>query len=428
MTRLLGLVLAALAIALAACGGSGSKPPPPKPKKTPPASGAVTRAEKPLRGLAIGITEANPNFIFPPGGSHQAPPEFARWAREVDAMRPGFYRLLLDWPSLEPEPGKTNFDAPNQGCLRGTPPCGPYNGLRDQLAALAAQQKRGGWQALVVIVGTPDWAARRASGCERDGTTARSRPPRSDQLGAYEAFVGKVLALARDEGADLRYWSPWNEPNHPYALSPQRTRCSASAPTVAPKRYAEIAQSLQRALDAAPGDQEMVLGELAGLPKSRPYTTGISEFIEALPKQLVCSVTVWTQHGYVGGVNPVDDVERGLAEHGCRVPQAIWMTETGVGAAGLGRKRSATEKKQRGTCEALHRRLLQWYRDKRVTAAFQYTVREDDVFPVGLVTTDLKDAYPSLDEWKAWGQAKRPRPEDPPPPESCGAPASPEAH
>jgi hypothetical protein len=422
MTRWFGpTVAAALAVALVACGGSDHKPP-----KKPLASRAVTKAEKPLRGLAIGLTEPNPNFLFPPE-EHQVPAPFARWQGEVNAMRPGFYRLVLDWPSLEPQPGKPNFEAPNAGCLRANPPCAAYAGLRDQLAALAAQQKRGGWQALVVVAGTPDWAARRASGCEREGTTPRSRAPRADALDAYADFVGKVLDVAHKEGAELRYWSPWNEPNHPYALSPQRSRCSADAPTVAPKRYVEIANALQRKLDEAPGDQEMVLGELAGLPKSRPYTTGISEFIEALPKQLVCSVTVWTQHGYVGGINPVDDVERGLAKQGCRQTHAIWMTETGVGAAGLGRKRSASEKKQRGTCEQLHRRLLQWYRDKRVTAAFQYTLREDDAFPVGLVTTDLKASYPSLDEWKAWGQAKRPRPDDPPPPLSCGRPATPDA-
>jgi hypothetical protein len=136
---------------------------------------------------------------------------------------------------------------------------------------------------------------------------------------------------------------------------------------------------------------------------------------------------VWTQHGYIGGVNPVDDVESGLSKFDCPQKHAIWMTETGVGAAGLGRKRSASEKRQRGTCEALHRRLVHWYEDKRVTAAFQYTFREDDVFPVGLVTTDLKDSYPSLGEWQAWGQAKRPKPDDPPPDLSCGQPAAPGA-
>ena len=38
-----------------------------------------------------------------------------------------------------------------------------------------------------------------------------------------------------------------------------------------------------------------------------------------------------------------------------------------------------------------------------MTAAFQYTLREDDRFPTGLVTTDLTEAYPALEEWQAWG-------------------------
>jgi hypothetical protein len=423
VSRALAVATAALGLALAACGGGSDKPPP---TKTPAASGAVQRAEKPLKGLAVGITEPNANFVWPPG-SKQVPPEFERWQKELDAIRPGFYRVLLDWPSLEPQPGKPNFEIPQTGCLRVIPPCASFKGLREQLEALAAQQKRGGWQALMVIAGTPDWAARPASGCERPKTMPRSRAPRKDQLAAYERFIGEVLALGDDVGADLRYWSPWNEPNHPYSISPQRVRCSADAKAVAPARYAELAGAMREALDKAPGDQEMVLGELAGLPKSRPFTSGIREFIGALPKDLVCSATVWTQHGYIGGVNPVDDVEKGVAKFSCPQTHAIWMTETGVGAAGLGRKRSASERKQRGTCEALHRRLVHWYEDPGVTAAFQYTFREDDVFPVGLVTTDLTAAYPSLDEWKAWGQAKRPRPDAPPPPESCGPAAPPGA-
>ena len=37
-----------------------------------------------------------------------------------------------------------------------------------------------------------------------------------------------------------------------------------------------------------------------------------------------------------------------------------------------------------------------------MTAAFQYTFREDDLFPTGLVTTDLSGAFPALGEWIAW--------------------------
>ena len=55
------------------------------------------------------------------------------------------------------------------------------------------------------------------------------------------------------------------------------------------------------------------------------------------------------------------------------------------------------------------------FRDPRITAAVQYTLREDDVFPTGLVTTDLTRAYPALKEWQQWGLRARERPEDAPP-------------
>ena len=112
--------------------------------------------------------------------------------------------------------------------MRAIQPCGAYLSLRDQLGALAARQKEGGWVALVVLHGTPEWAARPAGGCERDETMPRSRPARD--MADYGRFVGAVLAEARAKsGAELRYWSPWNEPNHPYFISPQRQQCDRAA-------------------------------------------------------------------------------------------------------------------------------------------------------------------------------------------------------
>ena len=61
---------------------------------------------------------------------------------------------------------------------------------------------------------------------------------------------------------------------------------------------------------------------------------------------------------------------------------------------------------------------MQWYDDPRVTIAFQYTVREDDKFPTGLVSTDLTTDRPALKEWTAWGGRRAPT--DPPPPSTCG--------
>jgi hypothetical protein len=91
------------------------------------------------------------------------------------------------------------------------------------------------------------------------------------------------------------------------------------------------------------------------------------------------------------------------------------MTETGVGSPHAGQAAESNPKDERRWCRQLHRRLNQWYKDPRVTAAFQYTFREDSIFRTGLVTTSLDRAFPALREWQAWGGTKRPDPTDPPP-------------
>jgi hypothetical protein len=407
-------------VALTACGGKNDDAGRKRAEKRAEKRAPAVSAERAGRGLSVGITEPNANFVYRPG-SKEVPEPFAHWAAELDKMRPSFYRLVVDWPALQPQEGQPpNFEVPDRGCMRDQPPCAPYAGLREQLRALATQQKRSGWQAFVVVTGTPDWAARGPRGCERDETQPRSRPPKPEAMDAYRKLIADVLALAKDEGVELRYWSPWNEPNHPYFLSPQRASCDRSSKSLAVTPYVELARAMKQALDEAPGDQLMALGDLAGLPKRRPKVTALGEFIRDLPKDLVCATHIWSQHGYIGGPNPLPSVKRALASFDCGTPHVIWMTETGVGAAGLGRERS-TGNVKRGACEKLHHALLRWYEDPQVTAAFQYTLREDNLFPVGLVKTDLSEAFPALQEWQAWGAAKRPRAQDPPPPDSCGS-------
>ena len=114
---------------------------------------------------------------------------------------------MLDWPSLEPENGKPVFDAVNGGCLRDKQPCAAYGGLRDQLQALAARQREGGWETLVVMSGTPEWAARPAGGCERDEHARRARARRATWP-TYTRFVERVLAEAREQGAELKLLEP----------------------------------------------------------------------------------------------------------------------------------------------------------------------------------------------------------------------------
>ena len=97
-----------------------------------------------------------------------------------------------------------------------------------------------------MITGTPEWAARPPSGCERRRIGPTNRMPRTDALPAYEKLVRDILKAAREEGATLRYWAPWNEPNHPYSSSPQRAApCGAAQPSIS-------AAALRRGRQRAP--------------------------------------------------------------------------------------------------------------------------------------------------------------------------------
>jgi hypothetical protein len=369
--------------------------------------------------LAVGITEPNPAFVWAP--RHAVPAPFDRWRDALTKLHPAYYRLVVDWSAAQPSRDATpTFAQYNGGCLRDEPPCAPYGGVREQLRALASRQRSGdGWEALVVLTGTPEWAATAPGGCERSNALPRARPPRPDALGAYRAFVAALLREAAADGARLRYWSPWNEPNQIGSLSPQRPSCDGRAPSVSVAPYARLARALHRALDAAPGDQQLVLGELAGLDKRRPLTTAVDEFVRQLPRDVACSAQLFSQHGYVGGPDLTGEALAALDAKGCPQRHAAWVTESGVGAPHAGEQRPTGAAAQARECRALHRRLERWYRDPRVTAAFQYTLREDDIFPTGLVTTDLARAYPELREWQAWGMQARPTPQAPPPADAC---------
>ncbi len=401
LRRRAAAALAAAAFLLSACGGD--KPAPPKAATPTPTPSATPRPSTQVvesgGELAVGITEPNPAFIDPGRG---APPEFVRWREKLQKMRPSYYRLVVDWPSVV-----NGFAQPQGGCMRAIPPCAGWSGLQDQLAAIASAQRThpGRFQVMLVVSGTPDPLARPGRGCERAGVQRRSRPPTKAGLGAYGVLIDRIQDAADAAGAKIRYWSPWNEPNHPFFISPQRASCSASAESLAVKPYVDFTRVMKRRLRKG---QELVLGETAGLLQRKSSYTHIQEFIRELPRDVVCSAQVYGQHGYVGGPDPVDEVDRALARHDCPRKHEIWMTETGAGAPRSGEDRKQTRAALRRACRNIRKRLLRWHEDPRVTAAFQYTLREDDRFPTGLVTVDLAEAYPALDEWVAWGGEREP--------------------
>ena len=179
-----------------------------------------------------------------------------------------------------------------------------------------------------------------------------------------------------------------------------------------------MARTLKLALDAAPGDQELVLGELAGLDERKPKTTSVSEFVSAIPNDLACGSPIWTQHGYVGGRDPVDDLLRALERKGCERP-AIWITETGVGAPRSGEERGDVARRARARLRApappAEPLVPRQTGDRRlpvhVPRGRPVPHRPDHDRPL--------EAYPALGEWRAWGGVERPNPTDPPPANAC---------
>jgi hypothetical protein len=408
---------AALALGLTLLAGCGGGLPTPTPTPTPTAT-ATAPAVPARSSLAVGITELSPLLVAAPG-ARDVPDPFAHWRAQLAAIHPRYYRLALSWNTLQPDPAQPpNLDQPQTGCMRDKPPCSPWVGVRDQLRALASRQREGGWDALVVITGTPAWAAAPQQGCLAGSAGPVSAPIKPEALPAYRTLIGNVLAAARSVGATLRYWSPWNEPNLAYFVSPQRAACDPASPSLAARTYVPVADAMRQALAVAPGDQQLVLGETAGATSDSPKRTSVGAFIGGLPRELVCSAAAWAQHAYVGAPDPVGAVSRALDAKGCDRELPVWITETGVGAVDTQFALTRGIRSEREGCHRLHDALVRWWRDPRVTAAFQYTFREDNLFRVGLVSTDLTSARPVLREWQAWGQ--RPDPAAPPPADACG--------
>jgi hypothetical protein len=415
-----GLRAAAVAVALAAaasssflagCGGERHAPPAPR------------AAPRPVV-LATGLTESNAQLLWSARARPQAPPGFGPWRARLAALQPAFLRVPVFWSQLQPgvlDPPAV--DGPADGCLRGTPPCAPYRGLREELEAIASLQHDAppgrAPQVEVVVSGVPDWAAVPASGCERSDAGPVSRPITPAGLAAYRGLLARLVALGRQTGASLRFWSPWNEPNHPAFISPQRATCDAAAPTRAAAVYAQLVRAAREALDAAPGDQRLVLGEMAGTTTPSPRRSTVQELVAALPDDVACASRLWAQHDYAqvapdpAKPDPVTTLEQALDARPCTRGAHVWVTETGVGGAQPGGERPTDPAALRAGCRAQDAALRRWAADPRVDAALQYTFREDTAYPVGLADAALTRLYPTYDLWRAWGARA---PSDPPPP------------
>jgi len=179
-------------------------------------------------------------------------------------------------------------------------------------------------------------------------------------------------------------------------------------------------------LRAAGGERHMLLGELNAFASDAADRTSISQFVAALPADVLCLADAWSIHAYAsrGGFAPAADpvgvLESALAARGgCAREAPIWITEAGAGASHPGEPRPAGAADEAAGCLALAGQLLRWYRDPRVAAVFQYSFREDPAFPVGLLAPELARAYPSYGLWLALARARVAHEPPPAPAQAC---------
>lgn len=425
-----GDTVAALAVlglaAMCGCGGSGARS---APRAVTSPGGTGARA-----GPVFGLTEDNAALLWSPEALSRAPAGAARRAslgaqrfqlarEELSALQPGYVRVLVDWAALQPDPGRPPaLEARLGGCARAIGPCVAYAGVREEFAAIASQQRaRGaattaagpGFQVVIDIFGTPPWAARPAAGCERGGEGSFSHAPSAPGLAAYRRLIHALIALAAREGVALNWWAPWNEPNDPAFLSPQRSSCAADAAPLSPSSYAELTRAMAAQLRAEGGDRHLLLGELNAYQSGAADRTSIAQFVAALPADVLCLSDVWAIHAYASRApfaparDPVRALEAALdGRGGCARGTRIWVTEAGAGAPHPGDSRPPGPGEERAACRALAGQLLDWYRDPRVSAVFQYTFRDDPAYPVGLVDPALSRPYPAYGLWLQWVRAR----------------------
>ncbi|MDO9409999.1 hypothetical protein [Patulibacter sp.] len=397
--------------------------------------GDATRAVRPPT-LAVGLVTTDAGALTPPATPVAG---FGAAQAVTDRIAPRFVRVDVRWDLLQPAEGAPLDPARviGDGCGReGAQPCSGAISLARTLGALKAAQAAhpGHFRPLISFWGMPAWAGAAGEGCEAAKARDGARPLAPGREPAYRAAVAAVWAAVRAAGIQGADWTPWNEPNAPYFLDPQRASCSSTAEARSPAQFSRLVVAMDAELDrlraASPagsperGDR-LVVGELAawGAPSRRAVPA--DEFLRALPDDVLCRADVLSVHGYLeaqprsGKGEPIAAGLRELDRRPCLDGRPAWITETAVGAPRSGGDRDAATGTLRAECRLMDRQLDRWYHDPRVTAAFQYSVREDPAFPTGLLPEDLSRTFPVADVWAAWGGSREPGAAAPALPEGC---------
>ena len=192
--------------------------------------------------------------------------------------------------TLQPSPGTAGLGrsastaAPAAAAVRAV-----RRGLREQLRAIERARRGAGAGGL-----RPSTVRGRALG-------GRGRPPR---LGAptpvgLEAYRARSCAARRwrAKASTGAAWTPWNEPNNPVFIAPQRAACVAARDGDSPGLRADGTARWRGATRGA-ATTGSCSATSAGVTRPRPTTSSSAEFGGDASRDVVCGA-VWGQHAYV---------------------------------------------------------------------------------------------------------------------------------
>ena len=136
----------------------------------------------------------------------------------------------------------------------------------------------------------------------------------------------------------MRWWSPWNEPNHPAFISPQRAPARRPRRRWRPRVYAAArARAPRPRWTPRPATSSSSSARWPARPSPSPRRSTVQEMVAALPDDVACASRTWSQHDYAqvtpdpGKPDPVTALEQALDARPCTRGAHVWVTETGVG-------------------------------------------------------------------------------------------------
>ncbi len=187
------------------------------------------------------------------------------------------------------------------------------------------------WQTLVVLIryaGVGRGPALGGVSEDRHARARRAAPRRASRL--PPADPRRAEGWLRRRARSLQVWSPGTSPTSPPFVSPaaREDATADSPPSLAPGVGAPSSRGrCRQTLIEAPGDQQLVIGETAGLLKDTARHERRRSSSAGLPQDVVCASPTVPQHAYIGGDDPVERwPSAALAAHDCPEPHTTWIT------------------------------------------------------------------------------------------------------